>query len=316
MAFFALFHCHFLSVHIVKRHLHLTLHIFHFTLYTFHFTFALDRERPVSVVLALLRRLRPREEVADVDLRTPHEPRGAEDAGEAEHVLVLEVRAVAVAVHLQRHRVLAGLHDVRHVVLGGAAAVLREADVLPVHPQVVEGIDAVELQEHAVALPRRGQLEVATVRAHGVARIVVGEVLRRLAHHVRRVHLERIAGVRVERRAPAALAVRAVRLPRARHLDRLPAGDVIIQFLEADRTQRGLLHPLELPCRVGVEADLPIRLPREDFKRGAFVRERSERRARLLAPEAHAREVLPFVAVDAAFFRENGAQRHSGQHEC
>ena len=112
---------------------------------------------------------------------------------------------------------------------------------------------------------RAARIFFERLRAHGIARIVVGEVLRRLAHHVRRVHLERIAGVRVERRAPAALAVRAVRLPRTRHLDRFPAGDVIIQFLEADRTQRGLLHPLELPRRVGVEADLPIRLPREDF---------------------------------------------------
>ena len=297
------------AIHVIERHIH-------FALFTFNITLALHRQRPVAVILALLRRLRPREEVADVGLRTPHEPHRAEDAGEAEHVLILEVRAVAVAVHLQRHRVLAGLHYVRHVVLGGAAAVLGEADVLPVHPQVVEGIDAVELEEHAVALPRRGQLKVPAVRAHGIARIVVGEVLRRLVHHVRRIHFERIADVRVERGAPAALAVRAVGLPRTRHLDRLPARDIIIQLLEADRTQRGLLHPLELPRRVGVEANLPIRLPREDFKRGAFVRERRERRARLLAPETHAREILPFIAVDAALFRKNGAQRRSGQNKC
>ena len=237
------------------------------------------------------------EEVADICLRTPDEPDGAENPGKAEHVLVLEIRSVRIAVDLERDRVSSRADEVGDLVLRARSAVLREADVLPVDPEIVEGIDAVEFHEHAVAFPVARHFKVATVASDGIA-LGVGRVfLRRLGHHVRRVEGERILYVRVDRRPPTALPRRAHCLPAAWHLYRRPTGDVVFRLFESDRTQRRLLDPVELPFRLGIEANLPRGLPRQNGKRGALVRKGRERGARRLASEAHARKVLPFAAV-------------------
>ena len=179
-------------------------------------------QRPVSIQVVLVNRPRRDGEISDACLRAREKPRRAGDAGETEHVLVFEIRAVGVAIDLQRDDILAGLDELRDVELGGIARILREADVLAVDPEVEERIDGVELEEDFLSAPLLRHVEVAAVGADGIARGVGGPVLRRFAHDVRLVALEGIRLVHIECRAPPAISVRAIRLPRARHLDRLP----------------------------------------------------------------------------------------------
>ena len=87
------------------------------------------------------------EEVADVYLRRAPEGDVAEDAAETPHVLVFQVAAGAVAIDLDGHQVLARLHVLGDVELGGVAAVDAVADLLAVDPEEEGGIDAVEGDE-------------------------------------------------------------------------------------------------------------------------------------------------------------------------
>ena len=260
----------------------------------------LDRHLPDARVAPGHGRLRGEEEVADARLRAREHPRAAEDAREAEHVLVLEVAAVGIAVDLERDEVLlAGPDERRHVELRGRAAVLREADVFAVHPKVEEAVDAVELEEDVPALPVRRHRERAAVAADRVARGVAGEVLRRHAHHLRpagHVAREGIADVGVHRRPPAALPVGAVGLPGAGDLDRRPGGGVEVGPVEADRALGGVARPVEAPGRVRVEADLPRRVLRQDLQRLLGGIEAAEGRAHGFAPLRQPLVVLPFRA--------------------
>ena len=204
-----------------------------------------DLEAPIALVDVRFRRCRRHAKVADALRRAREKPRAAEDAREAEHVLILQIRAVGIAVDLQGDRVLAGLHERRHVELGGRARVLREADVAAVHPQVEEGIDAVELEEDvAVLVPPFREREVAPIGADGIPRLEVREVLGRVFHDeraARHVLLEGIRDVRVDGGAPAALAVRAKRLPRRGDLDDGPRRDVEVGLVEIDGARGGVL---------------------------------------------------------------------------
>ena len=71
-------------------------------------------------------------DVCHLHPRLAVEGHGAEDAGQAEHILALKEAAVALAIHFARHDVLA-LHEIgRDVELGSGAGVLGESHVAPI----------------------------------------------------------------------------------------------------------------------------------------------------------------------------------------
>ena len=281
----------------------------------------LDVKFPRAAVFALDHRTRRREEVPHALLRAREQPGAAEDAGEAEHVLVLEICAVGIAVDLECDEVVfAGAHEAGHVELRRRAAVLGEADIFAVHPKVEEGVDAVELEEDVGAVPFGGHLEMSAVAADRVARVVGGEVFRGLQHDggaARNVLGEGIALVCVDGRPPAAFAVSgAGRLPRARHAYRRPQRVVEVFPVELLLPLVRVARPGKAPRAVGVERKLPRRVFRQNAQRRLFVRKRRERRPHGLSPKFQALVVLPFTAVDFPLFRHRRKACGQCHHRC
>ena len=199
-------------------------------------------------------------EVPDAVLRLRPERHVAEDAREAEHVLVLEIAAVRPAEDLHGEEVLSAspfpgpLRQIRRdVELARQLRVLGVADKLAVHPHVIGGIDAVEAQDHVTAVPRLGHVEGRAIGGDGVvvhpARVAVDDLREVLLLRVREV-LVRILDVRVPGYAVAA------HLDAARHVNRVPVRVVEIGLEEVRRTPRGVADPEDLPVAV---QGLPVR---------------------------------------------------------
>ena len=168
----------------------------------------------------------------------------AEDAAQTPEVLVLEVAAVAVAVHLHGDVVGTWPHVLRDIEQRRCAAILAVTNLLAVDPHVVCRIDTVKLQEHLALLPARRQLERAAVTSHGVALCIRRVVAWRFTHDPRRVFLERIRDVRVQGN------VVALSLPVARNGHFMPAGHVEVVAIEIGWSLVGIWGPMKLPGTV------------------------------------------------------------------
>ncbi|SCQ81911.1 Hypothetical protein PFR_JS23_2068 [Propionibacterium freudenreichii] len=123
------------------------------------------------------------EVVEQVTGRAVDEVNVAEDAAGAELVLVLEVGAVTPLEHQHRH-VVGALHErLGDIELARGVADLAVTDVVPVHPHVEAGVDALEDQRR-VGRRRVGVvIEGGPVGAAGVVHGDVGRVQRdRVAH--------------------------------------------------------------------------------------------------------------------------------------
>ena len=181
-------------------------------------------------------------DVPDMGLGTGHQIDVPVDAAETEHVLVLQIGAVAPFIDLHGHRVrsladIAGDIELRVVV--GALAV---TDLLSVHPHIESGIDAVEMQIYFLPGPIRREVEFPPVRTHRV-----GFLFHRIAAlglDEGRIVQERIGHVRVERRAVT------LHLPAGRDIDLFPGGNVEGRLVESRRTLLGGLDPMELPFSI------------------------------------------------------------------
>ena len=107
----------------------------------------------------------------------------AENARQAEHILRLQIRCIAVAVNLHSHGI-HPFHDIlRNVELRQIARVLRKTDILAVDPQVEEGIHPVEVDENALVLPAGGYFKATAVGADFVTDLEHRPVLGRGAHY-------------------------------------------------------------------------------------------------------------------------------------
>ena len=87
----------------------------------------------------------------------------AEDTAHAEHVLALEVRAVAPTEHLHGKLVLALLQVVCDVKLSNVVRALCVTYVFAVEPYECRRVDTAEVDECAAAVPILGNLECADV---------------------------------------------------------------------------------------------------------------------------------------------------------
>ena len=230
---------------------------------------ALDRDRGRLVVLG---ELRPDGEVPDAVLRLRPEGDVAEDAVEAEHVLVLEEAAVGPLEDLDREDVLLGgigVEERGDVELARQLGVLGVAGLLAVDPDGVGGVDAVEAEDDVPALPLGGHGEAGAVARDGV---VVGTVGVAVADRGALDVALWVPGVGI---LPVHVAWRAeaAQLKAARHVDRKPVGVVEASLPEVLDAQRGVAGPGDLPSAVErlAEGSGGVDLAGE---RGCFVRER------------------------------------------
>ena len=128
----------------------------------------------------------------------------AEDAGGAEHILILEIRPGGIFDNQHTQLVFTGAQLVGHAELGDAVRHFAVADEIAVEPDVEAGGNALK-GEHGVlgGKSARTDGEAAAVEAAGI-----------FVRQVRRVAEEGVLGVGVVR-----LVVAQGVLPRARHLD-------------------------------------------------------------------------------------------------
>ena len=182
----------------------------------------------------------------------------SEDARQAEHVLSLEERAVAVAIYLYGNRVQTHLGIVCDVETGGIARVLREANVLAINPKIEERVYTVELYEQLLAFPFLGNRECAYVRTHLITVLEGGPVGGWCAHHafapVVLLHLvvEDDGLVDVDGRAVflRTVLLQANDVPAGGHRDVIPCRAVEPHFVEVGRALIGCLGKVELPSAV------------------------------------------------------------------
>ena len=196
--------------------------------------------------------------ISHLHLRFRRERDGAEDTREAEHVLAFEERAVAVAIDLNGHRVLA-FHEIGgDVERSEVARVFRETHVTAVDIKVEEGIDTVEIEIHLAACPRFGHSEGATIGAYLIAKLVGGPIFVGFAHHASlpvtdgHVVLEDDSLVRIDRHAIflRAVLLNADHIPVHGHLHLVPSGNIVVGFVEICGTFGGIGHPVEAPFAV------------------------------------------------------------------
>jgi hypothetical protein len=126
-----------------------------------------------------------------------------ENPRQTPEILTLEVSAVGMPVNLDRQLVAARLHIRREVELGRGARILRVADLFPVDPQVKGRGHPVESKENPPPRPIGRQVEGPPVGRYRIALVIGGEMLLGRAHHPRRVLLERVVDVGINRRAVA-----------------------------------------------------------------------------------------------------------------
>ena len=226
------------------------------------------------------------DEICDAGLRTRPERHVAEESGEAQHVLVLHVAAIAPAEHLHGDLVLAVLQERRDVELARQLGVLGVSDFLAVDPGIECRARALEAEDRLATFPRVRQVELAFVGHDGV---VVG-TSRLLVEDLRPRELVRIAVGDVVRHPVAA------HLHAAGDVDRLPLRHVVRRALEHKRTALRIAAPVELPRPV--QRHLPRRLELQRIgERSILVRQRHRIRCRRHPVERADFDVLP-VAHD------------------
>ncbi len=99
------------------------------------------------------------------------------DAAHAEHVLTLQIRAVAPAVHLHHQLVFSLTNYGGEVELTDVVGSLGVTHELTVQPYLCCRINSVEMDDDALSLPRRGQGEGAAIGSYGVDGIVLTAIV-------------------------------------------------------------------------------------------------------------------------------------------
>ena len=168
----------------------------------------------------------------------------AEDARESPHVLILQIAAVAPAIHLDSQFVLALAQVFRHIKLCRRHGVLAVAHLLSVHPHVERGMHAAEVQDEVLGEHLLRHLNERHVGAYRIAVLVGRPVAWRFAGHAGTVALEGIADVRVDGRTET------LQLPVAWHGDLVPPAHVVVLPIEVSRPLLGLSAPVEQPLSV------------------------------------------------------------------
>ena len=192
--------------------------------------------------------------VANLRLWCRPEEAAAVDARQSPVVLALEERAAGETVDLQGQRVFTLGDVVGNPKLRRQVRVLRVANALTVHPEIISVTHTVEAHVDVAVLPGAGDGKGAAVGAHGVGHRVVVGVVAGTAGHDREGLLvigERVPHpVHVQRLVPRHVVVQSPHLPARWHVDGRPAGVGKVLGAPGVLGVRGVAHPLELPLAV------------------------------------------------------------------
>ena len=164
------------------------------------------------------------------------------DTAQAEHILVFQVAAVAPTVHFDSQDVLSRLYIFRDIELCVVIRSLAVPDFLSVHPEVHCTVDSVEMDKNFTSFPVVRNIEVTAVGADRV-RFVHNRVSF-LALYERRVVAMRIRDVCINR------STVSVHFPIGRNRNFFPVGNIVVRFIEIDRTFGRLFYPIEFPVAV------------------------------------------------------------------
>ncbi len=238
-------------------------------------------------------------EIPDEGRRRGPEIDVAEDPAQPPHVLVLQIRSVVPAEDLDRQQVLARLQMRREPKGRRGAAVLAEAELLPVQPEVEEGVDALEGQKDFAALPRRRHAEGPPV---GGDRIIFRGDEWRIGG------LPRIVDVRVDRDAEA------LDLDVGRHRDPLPARVVESRLPEVGDAVRRPGDVRDLPF--AIERSVKRRFVRPQFRGGRRVGIPDHRGGWRLGALGKAALVLPLGGAWISDKIHGGQAAGPGQQKC
>ena len=157
-------------------------------------------------------------EVADADRVSRKERDATVEAGDAPHILILEVATIGVLQDLESNKIVSvRAEERRQTELGGLHATLRVAHERAVDIEIESRRDRAEADEDLAPLPVGRETERAAVAARRVTLDESRVVLLRLAHDTRRVDLESIARATIDR-SPV-----AKHLPVAGDGDEVPA---------------------------------------------------------------------------------------------
>ena len=168
----------------------------------------------------------------------------AEDARQPPHVLILQITAVAPAVHLDGEFVFTLTQILRHVKLRRRHRVLAIAHLLAVDPEIHRRMHTAEMQNEILRKHLLGDMHKRHILSHGVTVLVSRPVLRRLSRHARTVLHKRVVDINIDRCAVALC------LPVARHRDLPPLTHVIVLAIEVHDPLLRIPAPMELPLSV------------------------------------------------------------------
>ena len=220
--------------------------------------------------IPLVHRIDLCEKVADVNFRQRKDGNIAENAGQAEHILAFQICSVGMAVHLCGHHILPLLKVGADVKTGRIPGIFGKTYILPVDPEVEEGIHSVKLHVHFPAVPVRRHFKSAAVGTYGVP-FLVGRIILvgRLLHYIRPGAFKGIRLIGINGGAVT------LSLPGGRHLNLLPVLYVVIRLVKIDRAALGILRPVELPLTV--QGPAPFTVFRQHFQGGLQIAERREK---------------------------------------
>ena len=180
--------------------------------------------------------------IAQAQLGSREQINIAMDTAQAEHILVFQVAAVAPTVHFDSQDVLSRLYIFRDIELCVVIRSLAVPDFLSVHPEVHCTVDSVEMDKDFTSFPVVRNIEVTAVGADRVG--FVHNRVSFLALYERRVVAMRIRDVCINR------STVSVHFPIGRNRNFFPAGNIVVRFIEIDRTFGRLFYPIEFPVAV------------------------------------------------------------------
>ena len=221
--------------------------------------------------------------VGDENLRRGVGEDAAENAGEPPEILIFQITCARIFVTLRRDDVFSGADQSRHVEFGRSHRILAVPGENAVDPEPEGGLHPGEVQHDAAAAPLLRQHEAAAETAGRIALCPGGPVFRRFSHHMRRVAVERIGDVAVNRCAVSGA------FEIGGQFDLIPSGVVESGRLEAAGFLFRNRRPVQFPGAVERKppvADVVQKFVRRDRK--AFRRPRRRAR-RQLADSEHGR---------------------------
>ena len=250
-------------------------------------------------------KLRTESHIGELHLRRSHKENVAIDTTQAKHILVLEITAIAPAIHFHGYGVNALLHITGDVETGIVGAVLAIPHSRAVDPHIERAVHAVEVHKHLLAFPLGRKGKSAHIRAHSIGFVYYGIAVLRL--YKRRIVVYGIHHIGVDGSAVAE------HFPITWHIDFRPTVGIVIFGMEFHRARLRVRRPVELPLAVEAHDAARAGIEPRFAERGIaaqFVNTRKRRESAAIRQFVDADYVLVFPIVVAMSLKSYSARLH------